>query len=221
MTTCDLCGTQESDSYGSIANIGMVCHRCSLLSMGGAEMALMPHCPKVPDDIDPEVLSIQQKGMEPLTPDEYDSWVKSSGNNVKGKEKVREIFAEKKIEEWFEEQGGSVLTELSPDPITFELFRGCAVKHPPCSPEYSIPGISEEVAEAMINMFRLLIFVLPHQPDIGELVDGVFVANMCENCGKQGGSMKRCARCKKMKYCSKNCQRAHWKTHKQDCVPPS
>ena len=28
-----------------------------------------------------------------------------------------------------------------------------------------------------------------------------------------------CARCKKQAYCSKECQRTHWKAHKKDCVP--
>ena len=217
MTKCDLCGTQKGGSYGSIHDIGFVCHRCSIVAMAGPEMVFLPHCPKVPDDIDLEVLQIQMKGMDPLTTDEYDSWVQSCGNPTKGKLKFQEIFAEWKIQKWFEKQGGSVLTQLSPDPITFENFRACAMKHPPS--KQHIPGIDEETAKAIIQMFQMLIFVLPHHPDMGEIVDGVLVGNECGNCGKELDTIKRCSRCKKTKYCSKECQRAHWKVHKQKCQP--
>ena len=43
----------------------------------------------------------------------------------------------------------------------------------------------------------------------------------CAMCGKKGKSkaMKRCAQCKCAVYCSRSCQRTHWKTsHKRDCV---
>lgn len=41
---------------------------------------------------------------------------------------------------------------------------------------------------------------------------------VCAACGKKatGGS---CARCHQVSYCSKECQRAHWKVHKPDCKP--
>ena len=33
-----------------------------------------------------------------------------------------------------------------------------------------------------------------------------------------GGSFSKCARCKAVRYCSRDCQRAHWKNgHKQEC----
>ncbi|KAH7882566.1 ankyrin repeat-containing domain protein [Phlebopus sp. FC_14] len=41
----------------------------------------------------------------------------------------------------------------------------------------------------------------------------------CENCKTKSGGLKQCARCHVVRYCSKECQRAHWKTHKADCHP--
>jgi len=47
--------------------------------------------------------------------------------------------------------------------------------------------------------------------------------NMCDNCGKEestiGEKMKRCARCKKVMYCDRECQKTAWKKHKKTCIP--
>ena len=38
----------------------------------------------------------------------------------------------------------------------------------------------------------------------------------CGNsCGQQG--TKRCSKCQTVYYCSKECQKAHWKIHKKGC----
>jgi hypothetical protein len=38
----------------------------------------------------------------------------------------------------------------------------------------------------------------------------------CAACGTVAGDL-RCARCRKVFYCGKECQRAHWREHKADC----
>lgn len=47
--------------------------------------------------------------------------------------------------------------------------------------------------------------------------------NVCAACsnsqGKDGGELLQCARCKDRKYCSKACQKEHWKIHKKLCKP--
>ncbi|KAF9040247.1 hypothetical protein BDZ89DRAFT_360790 [Hymenopellis radicata] len=37
--------------------------------------------------------------------------------------------------------------------------------------------------------------------------------------GFDGHKMKACGKCKYVRYCSKDCQRSHWRTHKQRCAP--
>ena len=40
----------------------------------------------------------------------------------------------------------------------------------------------------------------------------------CESCGRQ--SSLYCSRCKIVRYCSRDCQRASWPIHKIDCKTP-
>jgi ankyrin repeat protein/rubrerythrin len=41
----------------------------------------------------------------------------------------------------------------------------------------------------------------------------------CANRPCEGVGKKLCSRCQNVRYCSAECQRAHWKTHKKQCVP--
>lgn len=38
----------------------------------------------------------------------------------------------------------------------------------------------------------------------------------CARCNRPGD--QRCGKCKQLHYCSKECQKAHWATHKQTCT---
>jgi splicing suppressor protein 51 len=46
-------------------------------------------------------------------------------------------------------------------------------------------------------------------------------ANACAQCQRtaaEGLNLKRCAKCQSTRYCSRECQRAHWKAHKKECA---
>lgn len=43
------------------------------------------------------------------------------------------------------------------------------------------------------------------------------MSQYCSACGEQGEDLKRCAGCKTTLYCSKMCQRNHWRKHKAEC----
>ena len=51
---------------------------------------------------------------------------------------------------------------------------------------------------------------------------GDYLSETCANCGKMeksisGERFKRCEKCKKIRYCCKECQIADWENHKKDC----
>ena len=208
-------------------------------------MMFHPNCPKPPSDIDKEVLRIQMQGMEPLTQEEYKAWTVSSGNSsISGREKVRHMFARKKIEKWFSEHGtgGRVSTKLSDTPFTYELLEACASKIPPT--EMEIPGVDLKSAKEAIAAFHVLIFARDYFSAFGE---AGFCCGFCGEEESESTPLMRCARCKKMKYCSKEvsicalawnpsdcessrdliifkilkCQRRHWNQHLQSCEPAS
>ncbi|KAK8151829.1 putative MYND domain protein [Phyllosticta citrichinensis] len=42
-------------------------------------------------------------------------------------------------------------------------------------------------------------------------------ATGCGSCGKTHTKLQRCSRCQSERYCNRDCQKAHWKTHKKVC----
>ena len=42
------------------------------------------------------------------------------------------------------------------------------------------------------------------------------MSNTCGNCSSKAS--KVCSKCKIVYYCNRECQKAHWKTHKLECV---
>jgi hypothetical protein len=41
----------------------------------------------------------------------------------------------------------------------------------------------------------------------------------CAYCGSSGTKLQKCSRCDTARYCSKQCQKLHWKHHKESCKP--
>ena len=40
---------------------------------------------------------------------------------------------------------------------------------------------------------------------------------VCQMCGKEAAKMKKCSVCKRVRYCSEECQLKDWKEHKKAC----
>ena len=51
-----------------------------------------------------------------------------------------------------------------------------------------------------------------------ECIDGVDNADRCHNCHTTSGDVRKRSRCKKVVYCSRECQKEDYKLHKKICV---
>jgi hypothetical protein len=79
---------------------------------------------------------------------------------------------------------------------------------------YTILGKTEEAKqmeqeEDVISDWK----IIPFTPRKEELID-------CANCHRvqcNDDAFKRCSRCKSVLYCSDQCHRSHWKSHKTNC----
>ena len=51
-----------------------------------------------------------------------------------------------------------------------------------------------------------------------KVLEQTITDKQCACCEKFEDKMKRCARCRNVRYCSKDCQVKHWTMHKSLCV---
>ncbi|KAK8050303.1 hypothetical protein PG994_012033 [Apiospora phragmitis] len=76
------------------------------------------------------------------------------------------------------------------------------------SPSFSVPFVEDIVDTDMLKL--------------GRGVQEMTTSEKCRSCGKTmtaaGGKLMQCARCKEVSYCSKECQKADWKKHRQECA---
>jgi hypothetical protein len=79
---------------------------------------------------------------------------------------------------------------------------------------FSVPGSEKQANEFMVELRS------GKRPTIVAIVkpiaDGQSLTGNCAGCFKFG-FLKRCARCQQVSYCSRECQKAHWKLHKLQC----
>lgn len=87
---------------------------------------------------------------------------------------------------------------------------------------HRMTGIPKEIisaiaTEAMKDPEAIIRAVSPHV-DMQKVVElSTACMRVCSVCSKYGYSMGKCGGCKKVYYCSKDCQNQDWKTHRTIC----
>lgn len=78
------------------------------------------------------------------------------------------------------------------------------------SPTYAVPFVEDIIDDSMVAA----------SSGSGMAVQGDETLR-CRNCGtveaKDGGPLKKCMRCLKVRYCSAECQKKDWKKHRMEC----
>ncbi|KAJ5485471.1 hypothetical protein N7539_005459 [Penicillium diatomitis] len=98
-------------------------------------------------------------------------------------------------------------------------LRAIGVREELCQVSESDPEMTKTAQKKWDRMRRELEAAVPFLPE--DQFEGE-VDQSCNFCGFTPSldySFQRCARCKWAYYCSRDCQKADWSSHKQDCCP--
>lgn len=90
-----------------------------------------------------------------------------------------------------------------------------------CESTLEALNIPDDMILPKMSAFMYTSFRFDHQYfKPGGKFDGMAERHLCAHCAKQLLQLQKCGRCKKVFYCSRTCQVAHWKTgHKKSCKP--
>jgi hypothetical protein len=103
----------------------------------------------------------------------------------------------------------------------------CYLKHDYCVENayellgevYEALGEAQAAEETQVNAIAVVHRAMAGPPGAGTVKIVPFRALVCSHCRKDTppSELKRCGRCGKVRYCSKECQRAAWKGQKAEC----
>jgi tetratricopeptide (TPR) repeat protein len=124
---------------------------------------------------------------------------------------------DKKVEEFLKKA-----TEAESPPVRLSLFGPVNDDFPPkFMLQNSLKKLMERVVESMGSEAsrnptgEKMLAVLQNLGN--QVVQNAKVEEVCQNCGRGGEVLRQCSRCKKVKYCNRDCQKENWKDHKKNC----
>ena len=231
---CLWCDTKHAAEYIRFRNNEtMICTRCLLIATSGATSG---HGLPVPHDSDPNVIAFQERLSESFTLEDYLEWVYSYGTTAKvnDKEAFQSFMISKIIDNFLKAHqfkielgdcGESICCDL-------DLLIHCATLFPPSSiPRAAMEWADVDLLESFgISPYTIVIKVAEAifggPLDLSSLKFHTEIEHeeeqhqVCLNCQGTDGISKACPRCRKPLYCSRKCQKSHWKKHKKECSGP-
>ena len=134
-----------------------------------------------------------------------------------------------------EEYRAEILRGLQRFPIYLEEVERCLQFEQQRSAFFPDPGQTMEVTcRSGLRWLREYEFLLGSRTaaginiwqfksqDAGKIIVEIQDFRICGLCGQDGADVHylKCGQCRRIRYCSKSCQRAHWKRHKIVCIIP-
>jgi hypothetical protein len=71
-----------------------------------------------------------------------------------------------------------------------------------------------------VNNTVILTYLQSIIPSLKRKLSNGLQINVCSLCDQPGANLRKCARCRIAKYCSKECQKTHWNSHRSYCKKP-
>lgn len=226
MTQCAWCDTKKAPEYYGIGEHS-VCHRCILVATANPTLAFSS---PPPSDANPKVLAFQEKSNA-LQLEEYLEWVRRCGN-------IPSFDMKSFLESW-------TISTLIDDfllafpcdiklgesgekfRIDIENLKRCAQLFPPTRISRDKVDWEDIARLESFGISPIMVVVKVAEKMFGSLDPAILGSHfveeekVCANCEITGDIKKTCPRCDEELYCSRKCQKLHWKKHKKGCAGPT
>ena len=214
---CAWCETKQCTKYSHIKHVGLLCERCKQIILdNGPLLFCLQEFLNVPTDADPQVVDIQKKVILPLSIDEFFFWVGVQGKKKPDiKDRCHALMIERKIQFKLNHAQPRFPFANSYVQIEMGFLKNCAMYFPPRENEDENLLIIREPEKVILGLANL--WFSEKGNDFAK--DVVKQMKVCAQCADEGDFTKSCPRCGKSFYCSRQCQKLHWKKHKKLCFP--
>ena len=104
------------------------------------------------------------------------------------------------------------------DPVQLRrgMLDGLAREPPPAEVQHNIHVIQKYLLESYEAIKKMSERQITQEEAKKLIAKATRKVGKCAQCNRAGDH--RCGKCKQVHYCSKECQKAHWATHKQTCT---
>lgn len=120
---------------------------------------------------------------------------------------------------WWQTEGLYRVVPLSPTERAVMYFYVLSEDDKKNAPNRTVVEVKTKLNTKPLKGPRAFAVVHQNAKNPTEVHQKLPSTKVCAACGTKSDSCKACGRCRSVAYCDRDCQRAHWKQHKDACKP--